>query len=89
MQVVIQARINHNGSGNVGIVDSYPQGTSPVFSGQVNFIVPPNAMIQKYFSSICEPVVGKKGKNWKGRLVLLDHERRKHKTDKISFMWVG
>jgi hypothetical protein len=54
----------------------------------VIFVVPPNAMVQEHLSSIAAPMVGKKGKDWTGRLVLVDHLRRKHKTDKITFMWV-
>jgi hypothetical protein len=89
MQVIIQARINHDSSQAVVVVDSYPKGTVPIVSGMVIFIVPPNAMVEEHLSSIAAPMVGKKGKDWTGRLVLVDHLRRKHKTDKITFMWVG
>jgi hypothetical protein len=89
MQVIIQPRINHNSSEAVFVVDSYAKGTVPVVSGMVNFIVPPNVMVREHLSSIAVPVVGKKGKDWTGRLVVVDHFRKKHKTDKITFMWVG
>jgi hypothetical protein len=89
MQVILQARVNHNCPHGLMIVDTFPEGTTPIVTGMRSFRIPPYTIIEEHLSNIVMPVVGKEGKDWVGKLVLIDHERRRHKTEKIHFMWVG
>jgi hypothetical protein len=33
--------------------------------------------------------VGEKGKDWTGKIVVVDHFQREYQTKKITFKWVG
>ena len=37
----------------------------------------------------CSPVVGEGGKDFTGRIIFVDQFKRKHRSDKTTFTWVG
>jgi hypothetical protein len=91
MQARFDADItNDSHDESIIILDGYIEGTEP----QVPFItrieVPTTATV--WGEIVCvfvRPVVGEGGKDFTGRVVLLDQFKRKHLTDEITFKWVG
>jgi hypothetical protein len=71
------------------ITDIYPQGSSSARMRTSNFVVPPGQMVHEQLASFSVPIKAEKGKPWVGRLILVDQFKRKHKTDKVTFQWVG
>jgi len=52
--------------------------------------VPPTATVtDEIICVFCTPVVGEGGKDFTGKVILIDQLKRKHPTDKITFTWVG
>lgn len=90
MHIICWAHVTHDGSNDALLIMSvYPEGTTP----QVDTISPvtlqPGTMVKTQLSAIVAPIVGTKGKPWRGRLILEDQFHRKYKTQKIVFKWVG
>jgi hypothetical protein len=90
MQVVCSASFTHDDlTQAMIIVDAYPEGTTPQVMAMQEFTIPPQEMVKERIMVIVGPVVAKKGKSWTGRIVLVDQFLRKHKTQKVTFKWVG
>src|SRR5437879_10451164 len=52
-------------------------------------LIPPGTLAHIQPAAIVQPIIATKGKPWKGRLILVDHFQRKHKTQRIEFKWDG
>src|SRR5437660_10580508 len=52
-------------------------------------LIPPGTLAHIQRAAIVQPIIATKGKHWKGRLILVDHFQRKHKTQRIEFKWDG
>jgi hypothetical protein len=90
MQIVCTTNVTHDDP-KLALVflDAYPKGTTtqvPLFQA---FAVAPKTIANEQIAAIVSPIVGKKGKPWTGKLVLVDQFKRKYKTDKITFQWTG
>lgn len=72
------------------IIDAYIKGTKPCLPTRgYTEIAPASMKARQQFATFCRPVLGEAGKNFTGRVVLLDQFKRKHLTDKIEFVWHG
>ena len=71
------------------IMDMYPNGTISQIPGFTPFEVPPGRLVKQHLVAFVAPVVGIKGKDWTGRLIVVDQFHRKYKTQKTTFKWVG
>jgi hypothetical protein len=90
MHIVCWAHVTHDDSKQaVIIMGVYPEGTTPQVDTVSHEVIPPGTMVKTQLSAIVAPILGIKGKPWKGRLILVDQFHRKHKTQKIVFKWVG
>ncbi len=90
MQTVCWADINHDGLQHALIsTDVYRQGARSVKIRASNFIVRPGEMVHEQLVSFSVPIKAEKGKPWVGRLILVDQFKREHKTEKVTFQWVG
>jgi hypothetical protein len=90
MQLSFSASFNHDDRNQtLVIVDAYLKGTIPQLEMRHKFEVPPETMVDQRLVVSVTPVVGEKGKDWTGRVVLLDQFRRKYKLMKATFRWVG
>ena len=90
MQVVCWADVTHDDpKNNLVIMQVYPQGTTPQVGTVSKELIQPGTLARIQLSAIVKPILGTKGKPWKGRLVLVDQFHRKYKTQKIEFKWVG
>jgi hypothetical protein len=89
MQIVFWANFNHDDPTQTLVITSaYPQGTTP-HVGVMTFTIPPETMVNEQVLAIVSPIVGEKGKDWTGKIVLVDHFQREYQTKKITFKWVG
>lgn len=52
-------------------------------------IRPTTTAMGENIAVFCTPVVGESGKDFTGKVILIDQLKRKHPTDKITFTWVG
>lgn len=90
MHLVCSANITHDDLKQaMVIVDAYPVGATSQVKAMQDFTIPPQEMVKEQIVAIVGPVVGKKGKPWTGKIVLVDQFLRKHKTEKVTFKWVG
>jgi hypothetical protein len=90
MQVVCWADVTHDDPKHaLMIMEVYPEGTPPQVSMGSRELIQPGTLAHIQLAAIVKPIIATKGKPWKGRLVLVDHFHRKHKTQKIEFKWVG
>jgi hypothetical protein len=90
MQTVCWADINHDDLQHALIItDVYPQGSRSAKIRASKFVVPPGEMVHEQLVSFSVPIKAEKGKAWVGRLILVDQFKREHKTEKVSFQWVG
>jgi len=90
MQTVCWADINRDDPQHALIItDVYPQGSNSTKIRVSNFVVPPGQMVHEQLASFSVPIKGEKGKPWTGRLIRVDQFKRKHKTDGVTFQWVG
>jgi hypothetical protein len=90
MQTVCWADINHDDLQHALIItDIYPQGSRSSKIRASNFIVPPGQMAHEQLASFSVPIITEKGKPWVGRLILVDQFKRQHKTETVTFQWVG
>jgi hypothetical protein len=90
MQVICSASLTHDDHTQAMIiVDAYPVGTTSQVRALQEFTIPPHVMVKEQITAIVGPVVGKKGKPWTGKLILVDQFLRKHKTQNVTLRWVG
>ena len=90
MQTVCWADINHDDPQLALIITNvYPEGSHSTKIQVTKFVVPPGEMVHEQLASFSGPIKAEKGKLWIGRLILVDQFKRKHKTEKITFQWVG
>ena len=90
MQVTFVADINHDDTKHaLVIVDAYPQGTKAQLSMIDKFTLPPETIVTQRIAMFVSPVVAETGKAWTGRIILVDQFKRKYKTDRATFRWVG
>jgi len=90
MQVVFRANFTNDDLNEaIVIVDAYPVGTTSQVAAFIEFAIPPHAIVKQQIVALVGPVIGKKGKPWTGKIVLVDQFLRKRKTQKTTFKWVG
>lgn len=91
MQVRFTADImNDSPDEGILILDAYVKGTKPkVLFGKRIKIPPTTTVMSENIFVFCTPVVGEGGKDFTGKVILIDQLKREHPTDKITFTWVG
>jgi hypothetical protein len=91
MQVTFAADItNDSHDEGVLILDGYVKGTKPKLPFVSRIEIPPTTTVTtENISVFVTPVIGEGGKDFTGKVILLDQFKRKHPTDKITFVWVG
>jgi hypothetical protein len=89
MQAMFWADFNHDDQRDTLVItQAYPQGTRPQM-GIIKFAIPPGQMVREQIASFVLPVKGTKERPWVGRFVLVDQFRRKYRTKKAAFRWIG
>lgn len=72
------------------ILDGYIKGTKPQIPFPDRIEVPPTTTVEgELISVFVRPVIGEGGKDYTGKVILIDQLKRKHPTDKITFTWLG
>ena len=90
MQARFTADITNDGYEGILILDGYIKGPKPKLPFPDRIEVPPTTTVAgKNIAVFCTPVVGEGGKDFVGRIILIDQFKRKHPSDKITFTWVG
>lgn len=91
MQVVFTADItNDSHDESVIVLDGYFKGTKPQIPFRARIEIPPTTTVaSEHIAVFVRPVIGEGGKDFSGRIILVDQLKRKHPTDKITFKWVG
>ena len=91
IQVRFDADItNDSPDESVFILDGYVKGTKPQTPFLQRIKVPPRSTVMDQIIGVfVRPVVGEGGKDFTGKVILIDQLKRKHPTDKITFTWVG
>jgi len=89
MQAVFWADLNHDSDEPLVIMSAFPDGTTPQLATATRLVIPPRQIVHSQILAIALPIRGKKGVDWRGRFVLLDQFRRKYKTQRATFRWVG
>jgi hypothetical protein len=90
MQARFEADITNDGDEGVLILDGYLKGTKPQLPFRERIEVPPTTTVtDELICVFVRPVIGKGGKDFTGKVVLLDQFKRKHPTDEITFTWLG
>lgn len=81
---------NDSDDETVVILDGYIKGTKPQIPFTARIKVPPTTTVtDENIAVFVRPVIGEGGKDFTGKVILLDQFKRKHPTDKITFKWVG
>jgi hypothetical protein len=90
MQARFTADITNDRDEGILILDGYIKGTKPKLPFSDRIEVPPTTTVEgENIAVFCTPVVGEGGKDFTGKIILIDQFKRKHPTDKITFTWVG
>jgi hypothetical protein len=93
MQVGFSADFTHDDpKQTIILVDAFPEGAHSELQFGDYIEIPPEELVTPNHQvwMMVTPVVGEEGKNWKGRIVFVDHWRRKYKSkERFEFMWVG
>jgi hypothetical protein len=91
MQVRFEADItNDSDHEGVLILDAYVKGTKSKFPLTSHIEIPPaTTMLRNIVGVFSAPVVGEGGKDFTGRIILVDQFKRRHPSDKTTFKWVG
>lgn len=92
MQVGFVADFTHDDpTQTIILVDAFPDGTRSELRLFDYITIPPEELVRlrHHLWRMVTPVVGEEGKNWKGRIVLVDQWKRKYKSKEFEFMWVG
>jgi hypothetical protein len=90
MQARFTADITNDGDEGILILDGYLKGTKPHIPFPNRIEVPPTTTVTgEHIAVFVRPVIGEGGKDFTGKVILLDQFKRKHPTDKITFTWVG
>jgi hypothetical protein len=81
---------NDSDDETVVILDGYIKGTKPQIPFRSQIEVPPTTTLTgEHIAVFGRPIVAEGGKNFTGRVILLDQFKRKHPTDEITFNWAG
>lgn len=90
MQLVFSAHYAHTDRHDaIIIVDAHPKGTESQLPLMDKLTIPPGQLHSQQLVLIVAPVVGEKGRPWKGQIVFVDHYHRKYKSEKTTFEWGG
>jgi hypothetical protein len=91
MQVRFDADItNDSHREGVIILDGYVKGTKSKIPFMSHIEVPPaTTALRQIVGVFSAPVIGEGGKDFTGRIILVDQFKRKHPSDKTTFKWVG
>ena len=90
MQARFTADITNDGNEGILILDGYLKGTKPQMPFPNRIEVPPTTTVTgEHVAVFVRPVIAEGGKDFTGKVILLDQFKRKHPTDKITFTWVG
>ena len=72
------------------ILDAYVEGTNSTLPLMNHIKIPPTSTtVSEIVGVFCTPVVSEGGKDFTGRIIFVDHLKRKHRSDKTTFKWVG
>lgn len=91
MQVRFDADFT-NDSDREGIVilDAYVEGTKSRLPFMSHIQIPKTTTTFRQIVGVfCAPVVAEGGKDFTGRVIFVDQLKRKHRSDKTTFTWVG
>lgn len=89
MQIRLAADFAHDGlKESLIIADMYPKGTRS-WKAFDQFMIRPGDFSRKTCVLFVRPIIAEKGKDWTGRLVLVDQFKRKYKSDVFRYTWVG
>jgi|ERR1700722_2328093 len=91
MQVRFDADItNDSDREGVLILDGYVKGTKSKIPFMSHIEIPPaTTALRQIVGVFSAPVIGEGGKDFTGRIILVDQFKRKHPSDKTTFKWVG
>lgn len=91
MQIMFSADFNHDDpKQTLVIVNAYPKGKrEQKVSFPNQFVIPPCQIVSEQVAAWVIPLLATPGNNWRGRFILVDQFKRKHKTEKIVFRWAG
>jgi hypothetical protein len=91
MQVRFDADFtNDSGHEAILILDAYVKGTKPKIPFMSHIRVPSTStVVSQIVGLFCAPVVGEGGQDFTGRIIFVDQLKRKHRSDKTTFKWVG
>lgn len=85
MQVRFEVDLTHDDpEESLIIVDAHPEGTHLKIPFE-KFVIPPRQLVERTLAIFVQPVVGEKGKDWTGHIVLVDQFKRSYKTQKTTF----
>jgi hypothetical protein len=91
MQVRFDADITNDSVHEaVLILDGHVEGTKSKFPLMRPINIPPATTVTRQIVAVFgTPVVGEGGKDFTGKIILVDQFKRKHPSDKTTFKWVG
>jgi hypothetical protein len=91
MQVRFTADITNDSRDEaVIILDGYVEGTKPQIPFRERIEVPRTTTVTGELVAVfVRPVIGEGGKDFTGKIILIDQFKREHPTDKTIFKWVG
>jgi hypothetical protein len=91
MQVRFDADITNDSDHEaVLILDAYVEGTKSTLPFTSHIEIPSaTTALRQVVGVFSAPVVGEGGKDFTGRIILVDQFKRKHPCDKTTFEWVG
>lgn len=84
MQVRLSVDLTHDDpKESLIIVDAYPKGTQSKIPFD-KFAIPPHQLVERHVTTFVQPVLGEKGKDWTGHIILVDQFRRPYRLPKAT-----
>jgi hypothetical protein len=88
--IAFEAEFNHDDDKQaVVLVRAYAEGTEPQLAFMDTLILKPGHIRNEQIGVFVSPFPAPKGQTWTGRIVFEDQFKRKYKTEKATFRWVG
>jgi hypothetical protein len=88
--IILHASFAHDDpDATLEICDAYPHGTQNQFGLMGKFMIPPGRTVDLRILPMVLPVRAEEGEPYVTRMIFVDHFRRKYKSQKIVFEWVG
>jgi hypothetical protein len=90
MQIRFDADITNDGDDAILILNGYVEGTKASLPLMSKIQIPPiTTFTDQMVTVFSAPVLGKRGKDFTGRIIFEDQLKRKHPTEQTTFKWVG